>query len=424
MNALRMSDRVQLRQLGPCTLLQLPVKVPQVVRWHGSFASHPNLANGDELVQVVLASLLDKGTQTRDRFELSDELERRGAAIRVGSAGVRMAFRGRAMTRDVPEVMALMAETLREPLLDEGEFVKVKGRVQASVEQARDSTAVQADGALCRRLFSRSHPSFIRSVDDTLAALASMSIDDVRTYFEQHVGANGLVLAVAGDISVTATEKAVDAAFTNWGQHNAVPSHETTIHPVDPDREYIDMADKPALDVRFGHAIPIALADPEWLPLHIGTFVLGGNFSARLMRHIRDELGLTYGISARLRGMRGKAQGYFATEMTLSQENLARGVKEVRQMIRAFVDEGCSVRELDDAKTTIAGAYQVGLSTTSALAARLHNNHVLGFPVDVIDTYVDEVGDLTLEEVRDSVVRTIRPDDLHTVIAGTLSSDA
>ena len=424
MSAHRISDRVQQRQLGPCTLLQLPVTVPQVVRWHGSFASNPDLTNGDELIQVVLASLLDKGTQKRDRFELSDELECRGAAISVGSAGVRMAFMGRAMTHDVPEVMALMAETLREPLLDEGEFVKVKGRVQASVEQARDSTAVQADGALCRRLFSRSHPSHIRSVDDVLAALDSMTIDAVRYYFKRHVGANGLTLVVTGDISMAAAEKAVDAAFSDWGLHNAVQSHETAIKPADPGTEHVDMADKPALDVRLGHTVPIARADPNWLPLHIGSFILGGNFSARLMRHIRDKLGLTYGISARLRGMRGKAQGYFATQMTLSQENLARGINEVRQMIRAFVDEGCSERELDDAKTTIAGAYEVGLSTTSALAAHLHNNHVLGFPVDAIDTYVDEVGDLTLEEVRDSVVRAIRPDDLHTVITGTLSSDA
>ena len=424
MTAIRIADRVRELQIGPCTLLQLPVSVPQVVRWHGSFASNPDLGRGEELIQVVLASLLDKGTRQRDRFALSDELERRGASISVVSAGVRMAFSGRAMTRDVPDVMALMAEILREPLLDEDEFVKVKGRIQASMEQARDSTAVQAESALCRRLFSQRHPSHALSVDDVLKALASTSIDAVRSYYEQHVGANELIVAVAGDIDVADAERAVRAAFEDWEYHGAVPTHATESEPVDPGNEHIQMEDKPALDVRLGHAIPVARTDPEWLPLHIGTFILGGNFSARLMRHIRDELGLTYGISARLRGMQGKAQGYFATQVTLSQENLARGIKEVKQMIRAFVDEGCSVRELDDAKTTIAGAYQVGLSTTDALAARLHNNRVLGFTVDAIDTYVEEVGDLTLQQVRDTVGRTIQPDDMHTVIAGSLEKVA
>ena len=423
MTAIRIADRVRELQIGPCTLLQLPVSVPQVVRWHGSFASNPDLGRGEELIQVVLASLLDKGTCKRDRFALSDELERRGAAISIGSAGVRMAFSGRAMTRDVPDVMALMAEILREPLLDEDEFVKVKGRIQASMEQARDSTAVQAESALCRRLFSQRHPSHALSVDDVLKALASTSIDAVRSYYEQHVGANELTLAIAGDINMDTAEKAVGAAFADWDLHLVAPSHETASAPADPGTEHIDMADKPALDVRLGHAIPVARTDPEWLPLHIGTFILGGNFSARLMRHIRDELGLTYGISARLRGMQGKAQGYFATQMTLNQENLARGINEVRQMIQAFVEEGCTDTELDDTKTTVAGAYQVGLSTTEALAARLHNNRILGFTVDAIDTYVEEVGDLTLQQVRDSIARTIQPDDLHTVIAGTLGKD-
>ena len=422
MSSFGVTERIKRWQVGPCSLLTLPVSVPMVVRWHGSFASNPDLESGDELTQVVLASLMDKGTRHRDRFELSDELERRGAAISVGSAGTRMEFRGRAMTRDLADVMALTAEILREPLLDEDELDKVIGRVRASVEQARDSTALQADGALCRRLFSPRHPSHIRSVDEVLAELASLSIEKVRAYYQTHVGASDLILAITGDIDEADTEKAVAAAFADWAPHAATPTHETASRPDAPGTDRIPMDRKPALDVRLGHALPVARRDPAWLSLHVGVFVLGGNFSARLMRHIRDELGLTYGISARLRGMQGSAQGYFSTQMSLSGENLKRGLDATRQMIQAYVSEGCSEAELDETKTTVAGAYQVSLSTTTALAARLHTNRVHGFTPDVMDTFVEDVRALTRAQVNDAVARLIRPDELHTVIAGSLNT--
>ena len=423
MTSLRISDRVEHGQVGPCSLLVLPVAVPMVVRWHGSLVSHPDFDRGDELIQVVLASLLDKGTRHKDRFALSDELERRGAGISVASAGTRIEFRGRAMTRDFVDVMALNAEILREPSLDEGEFEKVKGRIQASLEQARDSTAMQADAALCRRLFNQRHPTYSRSVDEVMADLASMSIDAVRSYYQQHVGSNDLILSITGDVQWEVAERTVAASFAEWAPHTIASTHATVAEPRDPGLERIQMDNKPALDVRLGHAVPIARTDSEWLPLNVGVFMLGGNFSARLMRHIRDEMGLTYDINARLRGMQGNAQGYFATQMTLSQENLIRGIETTRQMIGTFANEGCSDQELDDTKTTMAGAYQVSLATTAALAARLHNNRVYDFPLEAIDSFVDEVAELTIERVRDTVARRVRPDELHTVMAGTVNDE-
>ena len=420
MNSFRVSDRVQEEQIGSCSLIQLPVTVPQVVRWHGSIASNPDLECGGELMQVVVASLMDKGTRRRDRFAISDALERRGARISISSAGVRLEFRGQAMTDDMPDVMALTAEVLREPLLDEAEFEKVKGRVQASVEQARDSTGMQAEGALARRLFGKGHPSYVFDIDELLESLASLSVDMAHRWYERHVGASDLVLTVTGDLGPEESASAVATAFADWNPHSAEPTDQVKACPADPGIEHINMDEKPALDVRLGHALPVSRTDPDWLPLHVGAFMLGGNFSARLMRTIRDEMGLTYGIFARLQGMHGRAQGFFSTGLTLGLENLERGIDETLGMIRTYVEEGCTEEELRDTKTTLAGAYQVSLSTTGALAAQLHKNRVQGFPVEAIDTFVDEVQQLSVEAVNSAIARQIKPADLHTVIAGTL----
>lgn len=416
----RMSDRVREEQIGPCRLLMLPASVPQVVSWSGSLATNPNLERGEALVQTLMTDLLDKGTRVHDRFEISDELERRGARLAFSPSGLRIAFQGRALQRDMPRVMALLAEILTLPLFDESEFVKAKGRLKASFEHARDSTGVQAQGALTRRLFAANHPAFDPDLDETLKLLETLSVEDIHDYYDRHVGPNELVVAMAGDLDPGASMKAAEAAFAEWSGQSASATHVESAEVTAPGLLQIPMKEKPALDVRLGHAIKLRRTDPDWLPLHLAVYILGGNFSSRLMKRIRQELGLTYGISSNLQGLSGGVEGFFSTSMTLGAADLESGLDHTRRVIEDYVESGPSEVELEEKKTTIAGAYQVGLSTTGSIAGRLHRNAVFGFPTAYADEFVDEVRCVRLEDVREALAKYLAPSLLHTVIAGTL----
>ena len=43
----------------------------------------------------------------------------------------------------------------------------------------------------------------------------------------------------------------------------------------------------------------------------VGTYILGGNFSARLMQTVRDEQGLTYNIQSLVGGVDNGNDGYW-----------------------------------------------------------------------------------------------------------------
>ena len=62
-----LSERVEERTVGPCRVLMLKTPIRSVVSWRGSIVAHPDFAGGDELVQILTAMLLDKGTRSRDR---------------------------------------------------------------------------------------------------------------------------------------------------------------------------------------------------------------------------------------------------------------------------------------------------------------------------------------------------------------------
>lgn len=418
-----LAERVHEADAGGVRVLALPTPAEHVVSFRASFRTLPDLAAGEGLVQELCVDLLDKGTRRRDRFALAEALELRGARLTFGADGLRCGFAGRCLRDDLPEVLALAAEQLREPTFDAEEFRKAKTRRAARLRHALEDTATQARGLLTRRLFGADHPNHQPDPKAELARLETLDVEAVRTFHAEHVGASGAIVALAGDLDpVTATET-VQAVLGDWPPPRKGAPFAETAAPEPPARAAVPMADRPNLDVRLGHALALRRDSDDFLALHAGVFALGGNFSARLMRTVRDEQGLTYGIGAALSGVTVEYDGYLVVSVSLSREHLERGIAATLDEVRRFVEEGIAPEELAEKQDTLAGSFTVGLATTTGLAGALLVNAERGFPVTYLDRYPDLVRALTPEDVGAAVARHLQPEALHVVVAGTLPED-
>lgn len=417
------ADRVVERQVGACRLLVLPTPVQRVVAWRGGFKSFPDFNAGEDLAQDLAVALLDKGTEARDRFEVAEVLEDRGAQLSFDGDSYRVSVTGRTLREHVGPVMEVMAEQLRQPLFDAQEFLKTRAQVAASLQRALESTGKQASGALARNLYPAAHPNYVPDQREQLAQLEALDIDDVRAFHRKHFGARDLILAVVGDVDPDEVAEHVERTLADWPDHE-VPARITadaSAHP--PERQEVPIPDKQNVDVRLGHALHVRRGDDEYLPLYLANYILGGNFSARLMAVIRDEMGLTYGIGSRLSGVATEYDGHWQIGVTLSRENVERGLEAVRAEVERFVQEGATPDELDEKKTTVTGSFKVGLATTRGLAATLLRNAQRGFPIDYLDRFPRLIESVTLDELHEAVRRHFRPDQLHTALAGDLTAD-
>ncbi|MEM6288491.1 MAG: pitrilysin family protein [Bacteroidota bacterium] len=416
---LSLADRTLDRAAGPARLLLLPTDVHDVVSFRGSFETAPDLGRDDDLVQSLVTDLLPKGTQHRDRFEVAAALEDRGAFVSFYSDGLRAGFSGKCLRDDLADVLALLAEQLREPAFDDAEVEKAIVRAVAGVRRARESTSGWASGALARRLYGLDHPNFVLEPSDEEARLGAITAEEVRAYHGAHFGSDSLTIAMAGDVPVETAVSASEAAFGGWAPHGTEAAFSPEASPEPPGRTLHAMADRNNLDVRIGHAVGVRRDSPAYLPLYVGVFALGGNFSSRLMQTIRDEQGLTYGIRAGLGSTDIAYDGHVRVSVTLSQENLERGIAATQAEVEGFVDDGIGPEALAQVQTTLAGQHVVSLATTGGAAARLLVNAQRGFDVGYLDRYPDLIRDLTEAEVTEAVRQHVRPADLHVSIAGT-----
>ena len=421
---MRFAESVSERRVGPCRLLMLRTPVRDVVTWYGSIRSNPAFEQDEELVQDVTVALLDKGTKGMDRFAIAAMIEDRGAKLSFSSGGLRVRVSGRALRMDVPEMLGLTALQLSEPLFDGAEFEKTRARMEASIRRSMESTGAQAAGALRRRLYDRSHPNYEFDPDHRLHRLQDLSVEEIRAFHANHFGSNAFTLVVAGDLDEEIVADAVTSHFEEWDEHDApTPQPITEVEANTPGRSVVAMPDKQNLDVRLGHRLPLRRGDVDYLPVFLANYVLGGNFSARLMQTIRDEMGLTYGIHSSLPGIGVDHAGHWQIAVTLSKEYQERGIEETLEQVRRFVEHGITAEELSEKKTTITGSFAVGLATTSGLAAALLTNAERGFDVAYLDRYPEEVHAVSLEQANAAIRKWLSPDGLHVTLAGSLAEE-
>jgi predicted Zn-dependent peptidase len=414
------AERVHDVTCGAARVLMLPTPVDRVVSFRGSFETRPDFGAGEELEQKLVTRMLDKGTRHRDRFAVAEELENRGAQLSFSADGLRCGFSGKVLRSDLADVLVLLAEQLREPLFDAEEFEKVKAQHAASLRRSLDSTSTQAAGAVARRLYPADHPNYRPSPEALLERLDRLTVDDIQAYHAAHFGARALQLAFAGDLDPEIAAAGVTATLGDWTPPTAGAPFTTAADPEAPGRVDLPIADRQNLDVRMAHALTIRRDDPDYLPLYIGNYILGGNFSARLMSTVRDEEGLTYGIGSSFSGVTAEYDGYWRIAVTLSGESLERGIEATMEQVRRFVRDGVTPAELEEKQTTLTGAFKVGLATTGGLALSLLINAERGFEVGYLDRYPKLVEALTVEDVNDAIHRHLDAEALHVAVAGTL----
>lgn len=405
-------------------LYTMKASVEDVVTIAGS------LIGGDEFspaanpkIADLTASMLDQGTTKQDKFSISEKLESVGADLSFSSSRYHVNFNIRCLRKDVPLVIELLAEQLRDPAFKESDLETLKKRYVGSLKRAKENTRNQAQGEFLRTLYPVGHPNYQPTIDEEIAQVESITTDDLKAFHKSNYGLGSMIVVAVGDVDERLLSMSLKNEFKNWNTSSLkIEAPKQRANTAKSRTDYVTIADKTSTDTFFGQAIGIDRNNEDYYPLMIGVYVLGGNFSARLMQTVRDEQGLTYGIGASVRGVDFGADGYWYAWGTFAPELLAKGKTATIEQIRKWASEGITQEELDGKKTTITGSYKVGLATTRGKANQILTSLEWGRPIDFLDRYPDIINAITLDQVNSAIAKYIKPDKLVTISAGSIDN--
>ncbi len=114
-------------------------------------------------------------------------------------------------------------------------------------------------------------------------------------YYEQHVGADRVIVAVSGDFDTAEMRASLEAAYGEWRPASAeLPQAEIAEAP---EGNRVLLVDKPGVTQTYfwiGN-IGVARSYPARADLNVANTVFGGRFTSMLNTALRADSGLTYG---------------------------------------------------------------------------------------------------------------------------------
>ena len=421
---LKITDNIQRETIENIDVITAKTGVKDVITFRGSLAAG-DIFSGDKnsMIADITGAMLDKGTKTKNKFQLAEELENLGASIRFSVSTHTLNFNGKCLTKDLDKVMALLAEQLREPAFDQEEFDKVVNQKLGSLKQSIEEPNVRAEETLKELLFPKSHPNYGVSVQTAIDDLSKLTLEEVKNFYSKYYGPKSMNIVAVGDLDHVAFHNSISSTFNGWEGGVKVPSYDKADLQTKGKTEIVRLEDKTSSTLLIGQITGLKKSDKDYLPLMVANQVFGGgSFTARLMSIIRDQEGLTYGIYASMDDDM-YTDGVWAIQGTFSPKLLAQGYSSTMRELNRWVEEGVSQEELENVKTRLIGSYKVRLATTSGMASQILSFIERGYSLDYLDNYPKLLEELTLDEVNQAVKKYIDPKNVVTVVAGTVTQE-
>ncbi len=157
---------------------------------------------GKRTAAEILPRLLVRGTKSKNRQQIQDELDRLGARLMTsGTPGVAtVAVQAKAST--LPEVLALVGEILREPSLPETELELIKQAEVAGIESQLTEPAALAQTTVRRAIapYEKGDPRYVPTLPEQIEDIKSVTRDDVKRLYDDFLNGKTRRVRRRGDV--------------------------------------------------------------------------------------------------------------------------------------------------------------------------------------------------------------------------------
>lgn len=372
----------------------------------------------------ITAAMLERGTRGRDKLKIAGDLESVGAEISFSTDPFGVTFSARSLSKDLPLLIATLAEELREPSFPEDELEKLKQQTIASIQEQQANTRYRGYERFTGMIFDTEHPYYVPPGEKLTESISSITAQDVRAFYEKYYGGRSLILAITGDVQTEEVRTQFASAFESFSGpldidiNVADPSQQTGTQ-----REVVLLKEKASVDVLIGTAAPLRRDSEDYYAAMIANSALGqSTLSSRLGLQVRDREGLTYGINSVFRAP-SLAAGPWYVGVTVNPQNVEKAINSALSVLRDYVEHGIREDELADEKSSAIGSFKVSLATNAGLSRALWNAEFYGLGLDYIDRYPQIIQAVTVEEVNAAIRKYFRPDHLTVVVSGDYQAE-
>jgi zinc protease len=399
---------------------------------------------GFENAATFLPQLMARATKQMTRQQLQDALDenvavlgsggfgggrggRRGGGGGGGALGS-VTFSVETKRANLAPVLEILRQVLREPALPADEFEVMKVQRLAMLERGKTDPQALAANRLAR-LTSKYPPGDVRyvpTVDESIERLRRTTIDQVRTLYNDFLGASHGELTAVGDFEPSEVMPLLGRMLSGWKSGKPYARIERPFQPgIAPARVTIVTPDKENALFVAALSMPVGDEHPDYPALLIGNSILGGGtLSSRLGDRLRQKEGLSYGASSGFNASATDAHATLSMQAICNPRNLPKAVAAADEELARFLRDGATEKELTDARDGYTRQLEIRRTNDSALAGMLGNNLYLGRTMQHEVDLEASIRRLKTDDIAAAFRRHVDPSKLVLIGAGDVPPDA
>jgi len=394
---------------------ELPIVNMQLVFQSGSAndpLDKPGLAS-------VMFDMMDEGTTNRDALQIAEDIAFLGASMGFTSSIDGSYASLQTLKEKLDDALTIYADVLLNPSFPAKEFDRIQKTRLAGLMQENDQPAIVATKVFNTVVFGTKHPYGLSSNGTTLS-IRSLTIDDLRTFYKDHVRPNNATLIVAGDVTLKELLPFLERHIGGWTSGD-IPSVQFPGTATQPKRGVflVDKPQAPQSQFRIGH-VGTRRSNNDYFALEVMNTILGGQFTSRINYNLRERRGYTYG--ARSGFSYRKTDGPFVASAGVKSSVTDSSVIETLYEIDRIRNEAVTTEELEMAKTSMILRYPSGFETPSQLTNQLANVVLYGLGDNYFNTYIGNINKVSVADVQRVAKKYLNPDQISIVIVGDVSS--
>ncbi|MHB1095987.1 MAG: M16 family metallopeptidase [Gemmatimonadaceae bacterium] len=377
--------------------------------------------SGRTTAAQLMGSMLDKGTKTKTRQQVKDEFDKLKARVSIGGAGNNILVTLETTRPNLIPMLRLVGEVLREPAFDAKEFELLRTEGLAGLEQNKSEPQFVAVTAIQRIVnpWPKNHPLYVGTIDEQIADLKAVKVEDVRKVYTDLVGASYGDMAMAGDFDRDSVTAVAQQLFGSWKSPKPFARLKRKAFDVASVTESIETPDKANAFYIGALNLPVRDDQPEYAPLVIGNYILGGGFlNSRLAVRIRQKDGISYGVASGFGAQALDSAAVLQVLAIYNPENIVRLESAFGEEIGRWVKEGVTAAELENAKKAWLQQRLQARARDAELVTRLSQQSFQERTMAYDQALEARVAALTVDQVNATIKKYVNPAKLSAVKAG------
>ena len=378
-------------------------------------------------VGAMTGALLMKGTTSRTRQQIDDEISKLKAQFNIGSGGSAVTANMQTTAPNLGDLLKLTADILRHPAFPDSELDSLKQRNITQIEAGRREPQAVAVQELQRALapYPRGDVRAAKSTDESLEDVKAVTMADVKKFHADFYGASYATLVLVGEFDPKEVEKLAGTLFGDWKSANPYQRVNRMYARATPINKTIETPDKANAVFFAGMQVKLTDEDPDYAAVQLASYLFGEGTNSRVFTRLRQKEGWSYGAGAGISGGTKENQGRMTGFAILAPQNMVKLEAGFKEELDKALTAGFTAEEVEAGKKAWLQQSVLARSEDGGLVQMLGSNDFFGRTMTGYQAVTEkQVGALTVVQVNAAFKKYVKPEDLLIVKAGDFKKAA